>query len=294
MAALSACGGGGSDSSGAAIDQESCGTLGVQPLGALTGNLRLSEGLQAKIISGSACQSGSPVAKLLRNGQFSCSATAIASTKLLTAAHCFTGGLLPIRPDTAPANYQIEFPGLSAAAVSVRSISLSPRWISDLQRLGDRFDLREGQKVPTREVLDAIFSQGLLDLAVVEISRPAPVRSMPLLGSRFLTKGDVVGIYGYGYTTPDGEPSSALVSGEMKLDRVSEYNLGSYFREEGSNPCSGDSGGPLVAPAEQALAGVTSLGTNNCEPGEFSIFTSVQGIDALNFIMQVVPEVVIR
>ncbi len=274
---LTACGGGGG-SSESAIDQEACGTLGLQP----------------KIISGSACQSGSPVAKILLRGQFICSATVIAPTKLLTAAHCFTGGLLPIRLNTNSANYQIEFPEVAGGVYSVKQITLSPRWISDLTRIGEEFDLREGQKVPAREVLDAIFSQGLVDLAVIEISKPAPVSSLPLLASRYPGKGEVVGIYGYGFTTPGGEPSTALVSGEMEIDRVGDYNLGSYFRDEGSNTCSGDSGGPMVAQLERALVGVTSLGTNNCEPGEFSIFSGVQGIDALNFITQIAPEAVIR
>lgn len=223
-------------------------------------------GLSARIINGTACsESGSPVVRIAilnSDGTESlCTGTMLTSDDVLTAAHCFLEEVLAASVEVSGqrvfASQVVVHPGVSA----------------------------------NNEVL-ALFN----DAAILKLQSPLQTRTLPLLGSRSLSVGNKISIYGYGLD--ENDTPNILRSGEMKVSDVSPNHIFAEFNGDGSNTCSGDSGGPAVytftnedGNSVAAIGGIVSSGNiPTCEKGDLSLFANSQSKSILDFILQVVPD----
>lgn len=214
-----------------------------------------------RVINGETCTpSGSPIVKLLISSvggiQALCSGTAISSTMVLTAAHCFlTTNVLSVVVDTGD-NF-----------VNAKAINVHPN---------------------IQVNKNAIFN----DVAIVETERPLGTPTLPIVLSQTVEPGDLIGINGYGIDE-SGIPG-VFKGGTMKVSKVTVNHVGAIFDGSLSNTCNGDSGGPatLTLPAGVGIIGLTSSGLKtDCSSGDETLFTNLQSQSVLDFVTSLVPEV---
>lgn len=235
--------------------------------GSLSRNTCSALGLNTRIITGTECsENNSPVVEITlvlpdsRVG--TCSGTMIASDWVLTAAHCFFDS--PIQAT------------VSAAGVSVvaSSVIIHPN-------------------VSANEEQKAVFN----DLALLKLSSPVNLPTLPIVGSRAPVAGELINIYGYGVTENQNESNNTtgvLRSGQMKISDVSSNFVDALYDGNGSNTCSGDSGGPALLDlnGKLGIAAVLSSGdVINCTPGDTSRFSNIQATSNFSFITKNVPNV---
>lgn len=246
---LTGCGGGSSDGSSGSADlgTNSCEVLGL------------------KIFTGESCSGveRSPVVRivsLLAGGlRGECSGTMITPSHVLTAGHCFPGGVQGVRSIT------VTVGGADVAGVG---LAVHPNYLEDSAN-------------------QAIFN----DAAVVELEREVPVAPLPLLVSDPVSAGEIIDIFGYGLD--EQGTLGVLQSGQMEVDSVTPNHVVAIYGDSGSNTCQGDSGGPALqrTSAGAAVVGITSSGTAGarCGRGDVSLFANVQSASISNFVTAVAP-----
>ena len=239
-----------------------CGGGDDAPEAAITDPVQRCGGIGAQpyVANGTACMpsAATPVMLLLvldRHGDVgSCSGVKVAPGRVLTAAHCVDAD--------ARAVAGILWDGQGNAA-QVRAI----RWVA----------------LPS-------FTEGddhyVDDVAVVSFADELPGPSAPVLG-RSPRAGQAILIAGW------GGPDYALAVGSAQLDRVTPDYLRIAYDGTLSNACPGDSGGPALRSVggRQAVAGLVSTGTNDCNAGGRTFFTNLSKPAVLDFIRQQAPGV---
>ena len=183
---------------------------------------------------------------------FTCSATLIAPTRLLTAAHCIDG-TTPVAGFSA--YFGGQFPGNDPDFIfqtSAESVIVHPQW-------NPNADLNNGN-----------------DIGLVVLREAVPIQPIPFRTAA-LTPGDVgsqVTLVGWGIT------GGGL--GDSGLKRFVDSTLHDFddllvvVGDENVGTCSGDSGGPAFATnaaGNEEIIGVTSFGDANCE--QISVDTRV-------------------
>lgn len=225
-------------------------------------------GLPAKVINGTPCGelNRSPVVRLVMfrssDGLTAfCSGVMIAPSRILTAAHCFQGGVHRV------------------VAVVGDSLQTSTQYEASGWNVHPGF---QGSNVLL-----------LNDVAVVQLAENLTLPVLPLLVSTSVEAGDIVSIFGYG-TIQDGTFTfEELRSGEMKVAEVTATHIRADFKNVGSNTCVGDSGGPLIFEINGAatIAGLTSTGERvDCLANDRSYFANIQAESILSFLQQVAPD----
>lgn len=218
-------------------------------------------GLNSRIINGTECsnsQNSGIVRIFIDNGEGLCTGTMITPTQVLTAAHCFDGS-------TDSASIVIGDDVASGTRIFATGVVPHPGYKSS--------------------------DDNTFDLAVLNLSSPANLATLPIVIGRSVADGDVVSIFGFG-TDENENPNAVLKSGEMKISEVRDLQIGAAFNGDGSNTCFGDSGGPLLLGHNQriGIVGILSFGTReDCREGDTSFFTNVQADSILQFLSQVAP-----
>lgn len=248
------CGGGGDDGDsngggggdGGNLDTNACSTLN----------------LSTRIIDGTECDtSNSPVLRLDLTGVdgrvYTCSATLITPTQLLTAGHCYKV------TDIVQTNVVVGTKKLQASKVTI----------------DPGYDDRTG-------------SEGVIynDAAIVEVSSAIDRPTVPVLTGGGVNEGDIISIFGFG--VDENGRLGTLRSGTMEVTDVTGAHISALFTGDGSNTCSGDSGGPAIFSRDGTamVAGVTSTGTVvNCTVGDISRFTNTSDSDVASFIASAAP-----
>ena len=240
--------------SGGSDDNDSGGGLSTNACGVV--------GLNSRIINGTECtetQNSGIVRVIIDNGQGLCSGTMITPTQVLTASHCFDSG-------TQSASIIIGDNVLNGTRIFATSVARHPAFSSS--------------------------ASNNFDVAILNLERAANLATLPIVIGRSAIEGEVASIFGFGQDEDDGNPTAALMSGEMRISGVSELQIAANFSGEGSNTCFGDSGGPLIIANNQrvGIAGVLSFGTtDDCLAGDTSVFTNLQAAGVLQFITQIAP-----
>lgn len=246
---VAGCGGGSDDNGGgsANLSTNSCDLLGL------------------KIFTGESCGGveRSPVVRIvsqLAGGlRGECSGTMITANHVLTAGHCFPGGVQGVR------SISVSVGGTDIAGIG---LAVHPNYLEDAAN-------------------QAIFN----DAAVVELERAAGVSPLPLLVSDPVVAGEIIDIFGYGLD--EQGTLGILQSGQMEVDSVTANHVAAVYGDSGSNTCQGDSGGPALqrTTSGAAIVGITSSGTAGarCGRGDLSLFANVQTPAISGFIAAVAP-----
>jgi hypothetical protein len=285
LTVISCGGGGGNGGSSNEPDQDACNVLG----------------LNTRIVSGSACETGAnPVLKLfIDSDSFSgtCTGTLIAPKKFLTAAHCVTdgefGAPLPAQ-DFSVSQGNV----LQPLARGVRVYS-NPNPLRELNTINQaaqsRGDLDEITNDPNGEKSASYIREfGLSDIAIIELDRAVNLPTAIVQTSAIPSAGTLVSIFGFGITSGDSQVASdVLRSGEMLVDSTGPKNIFARF-DNGSNTCEGDSGGPMIiqnSDGSYAVVGTVLGGTKeDCSIGDLSSFTATAGAGIAGFIKQYAGE----
>jgi secreted trypsin-like serine protease len=231
---------------------------------------------------------------------FTCGATLIAPTWLVSAAHCFYD----------PTNNLIRDPD------DFYDVVLNRNTLSE-DTVGERLPVKRLIMFPQYPA-DPIFQQELAsplgDLALMELALPSslPVVDIARPGDEsFLAAGQISTILGWGGTLPRlfppsfDEPeqifSDQLLTAQVPIisndacrqtedllnQSVRDEMLCAGFVEGGIDTCQGDSGGPLLVTTPRGLiqAGVVSIGTGCAQPNGFGVYTRLSSfadwIDAI-------------
>ena len=232
----------------------------------------------AKIVNGDQCpisdsNDTSSVVKLeiLSGGVSSgvCTGTAISSTAVLTAAHCFLGGSRSVDVVTTS--------GGSQQRIRSRSVSIHPG-----------FTTQGG----------TLFVN---DVAVVRTSRNLGVPITPLLLQRDTQPGEEAVVAGYGQTSAGSSLPDDVYAGYATVRTVTDDHVRIDFKANESHPCRGDSGGALlVQDGGLAIAGVVSQsdpsvsGDTICEVGDITLYTNIQKASVSSFVLSVAPDAAVR
>ena len=260
VSALTACGGGGSDSddSGSGLSNNACGAIG----------------LPTRIVDGTSCGNltASAVVRFIfvdaQGNTGFCTGTMLTADDVLTAAHCVPNGLNGLTSAVVASGNTLA----SSVAVDVRRVSVHPGYVP------------VGEASPI-----AAFN----DVAILHLASPLNIPTLPIVTSQQVVVGDIISIFGYGTDENGRFNGEDLQSGEMLVSDVDANHIAANFTGDGSNTCQGDSGGPAILSTAKGpgIVGTTSTGTSlTCSPPDLSLFANVQHPNALNFIRQSVPD----
>lgn len=217
---------------------------------------------EMEIVGGEVVTSGIPsmVAMVTSSGIQFCGGTLLEADVVLTAAHC------------------------------VRRL-----FIGDSVRAGV-LDLATNQG-ETRTILAAIlhpdYSGKDFDVALVFLSEPftlsATIATVTLMNPVEIDTlvGDMSTVFGWGYTTEEGNPSDKLLKVDVPIvsmevcresypDDLTARMLCAGFDEGGKDSCQGDSGGPLLLPDDNGnwlQVGIVSFGEGCARPGFYGVYT---------------------
>jgi len=217
-------------------------------------------GLQPYVANGTSCvpSTATPVVLLLvldREGDVgACSGVKVAPGRVLTAAHC-----------------------VDAQARAVAGIVWNEQ--------GNATQVRA-----SGWVAHPSFSEGgeyyVDDVAVVSFPDELPGPSVPVLGQRSPRAGQAILIAGW------GAPDYALAVGAAQLNKVTPDYLRIAYDGSLSNACPGDSGGPALRSVDgrQAVVGLVSTGTQDCNAGGQTFFVNLSKPAVLAFIRREVPQ----
>jgi secreted trypsin-like serine protease len=229
-------------------------------------------GLGSKVINGTACDDGrSAVVEIIVQPQGSptaalCTGEVLDPTHILTAAHCFV----------TDAN---------AIAITVRAGGKD-------YSASDYFVAPGFAPAQDGTLID--------DAAIIVLSKPVGVPSLPIIASNRVKDGDEVSVFGYGLD--ENGKTSVLKSGEMEVSGVtSNHIVVKWDGKNGVNVCNGDSGGPALftfnngTSVVTGIAALTSTGTvEKCQKGDTTSMTNLSKSSVLNFITSRVPNVVVK
>ncbi len=197
------------------------------------------------------------------NGGAICTGSLIAADKVLTAAHC-------VDKISAMSIYH----GTSSTKLSkalVKNWLAHPEYASTLQT----------------------DSVALNDVAVVTLSAPLNLPTLPILGSAFPSVGSKTAIVGYGLTDSNAADAGIFRAGFQNLTAVLPEYMEATYTTGYSNTCQGDSGGPMLLPFNGSLhiTGITSSGdpVNCSQVNTNSQFMPMANNRILNFVRQQAP-----
>jgi hypothetical protein len=212
----------------------------------------------------------------------------ITPNQVLTAAHCVYSisgdGIEGVIPAAGMSIYQADTP-LPVAFVT--NVTPHPDFESDFIRISQVYD---GEQLD--EFFGNVLSNGLADIAILDLDRNLKIKPRPVQSSLASTSGDIIGIFGFGATDGSNPVASRrLLSGRMRIEQVGVDSFTAIFENGGSNTCFGDSGGPVLkALGESSILGTTALGSSDdCSRGETNLFTLLSSPRLDNFIRRVAP-----
>lgn len=226
-----------------------------------------------KVANGEACpvasssDSSSVVKLIMTKGNFAgiCTGTVVSPTTVLTAAHCFYGGVSSIEIITTVKGKQYTVPA--------RSYTIHPQFgASD----------------------DVLFN----DIAIVRASRRLSAPISPILLSSSPAEYEDSLVAGYGQTENDGPAQANVYAGRAIIDDVSDNHIYINYTPSQAHPCKGDSGGALFVANGQGIAivGVVSQSDPSvdeddvCEPGDRTLYTNVRDPSVEAFIRANIPD----
>ena len=220
-----------------------------------------SRSYEPRLINGESCSRDSSSVVLIRatdlfDGEIICSATAISSDAVLTAAHCITALSTSVSVETGSQS----FPAISTK--------------------------RHPQYRESSSNTSLLF-----DVAVVKTASPLGVPAVPMLVSRRAQAGEEAIIAGFGLD--ESGSAESFKAGNMIVSEVTNDHVIAQFNGEGSNTCVGDSGGPLLVQNQGVfvIAGVTSTGVReDCGVGDISLFASLENAANSSFIIEQVRD----
>jgi secreted trypsin-like serine protease len=226
-----------------------------------------------KVANGEACpiasasDSSSVVKLIMRKGNATgiCTGTVVSPTTILSAAHCFYGGVSSIEIVTTVKGKQYT--------TAARSYVIHPQWgVSN----------------------NVMFN----DIAVVRASRRLSAPVAPILLSSSPGENEESLVAGYGQTENDGPAQANVYAGRAIIEDVSDNHIYISYTPSQAHPCKGDSGGALFVANGKGIAitGVVSQSAPDvdaddiCEPGDRTLYTNVRDPSVEAFIRANIPD----